>query len=64
VRSDTDNSAKHWLMRAKEARAQASSMTDAQAKRTMLGIAATYEGLSRRMAQRAAKTDQPVGKAE
>jgi hypothetical protein len=51
-------------MRAKEARAQASSMTDAQAKRTMLGIAATYEGLSRRMAQRAAKTDQPAGKAE
>jgi hypothetical protein len=47
------NDPKHWRYRAKEARAMAESMTDPEAKRLMLNVAADYERLAERAEQRA-----------
>jgi len=43
------NDPRHWHERAKEARALAETLTDSQARRQMLEVAAAYE----RMAERA-----------
>ena len=48
------NDPKHWLDRAKEARALAEQIDDPEAKRTMLGIADDYERLAKRAEERAA----------
>jgi hypothetical protein len=48
------NDPKHWLDRAKEARALAEQMDDPEAKRTMLAIADDYERLAKRAEERAA----------
>ena len=45
---------KHWLDRAKEARALAEQIDDPEAKRTMIGIADDYERLAKRAEERAA----------
>ena len=42
------NDPKHWLDRAKEARALAEQMSDPEAKRTMLKNADDYERLAQR----------------
>jgi hypothetical protein len=46
--------AQHWLDRAEEARLQAADMTDPQAKREMLMIAAEYQRLAKHAEERAA----------
>jgi len=43
---------KHWLDRAKKARAHAEQMSDPESKRTMLGIAESNESLARRAEQK------------
>jgi hypothetical protein len=43
---------KHWRDHAERARVHAEQMSDPESKRTMLGIAAGYESLSRRADQR------------
>lgn len=43
---------KHWLDRAKTARAHAEQISDPELKRTMLDIAESYETLARRAEQR------------
>jgi hypothetical protein len=48
------NDPKHWVDRAKEARAVAEQIDDPEAKRTMLGIADDYERLAQRAQERAA----------
>jgi hypothetical protein len=48
------NDPKHWLDRAKEARALAEQMDDPEAKRTMLKNADDYERLAQRAEERAA----------
>jgi hypothetical protein len=48
------NDPKHWLDRAKEARALAEQMNDPEAKRTMLKNADDYERLAQRAVERAA----------
>jgi hypothetical protein len=48
------NDPKHWLGRAKEARALAEQINDPEARRTMLGIADDYELLAMRAEARAA----------
>jgi hypothetical protein len=48
------NDPKHWLDRAKEARALAEQMNDPEAKRTMLKNADDYERLAQRAEQRRA----------
>ena len=48
------NDPKHWLDRAKEARALAEQMSDPEAKRTMLKNAYDYERLAQRAEERAA----------
>ena len=48
------NDPKHWLDRAKEARALAEKMDDPEAKRTMLKNADDYERLAQRAEERAA----------
>ena len=48
------NDPKHWLNRAKEARALAEQIDDPEAKRTMLKIADDYERLAQRAQERAA----------
>ncbi len=48
------NDAKHWLDRAKEARALAEQIDDPEAKRTMLKNADDYERLAQRAQERAA----------
>jgi len=48
------NDPKHWLDRAKEARALAEQMNDPEAKRTMLKNADDYERLAKRAEERAA----------
>jgi hypothetical protein len=48
------NDPKHWLDRAKEARALAEQMDDPEAKRTMLKNADDYERLAQRAGERAA----------
>jgi hypothetical protein len=47
------NDPKHWRYRAEEARAMAESMTDPEAKRLMLNVAADYERLAKRAEDRA-----------
>ena len=47
------NDPKHWRYRAKEARAMAESMTDPEAKQSMLNVAADYERLAKRAEDRA-----------
>jgi len=42
------NNAKHWRERADEARAVAEGLHDPDAKRMMLGIAETYEKLTKK----------------
>jgi hypothetical protein len=42
----------HWFDRAEKARVHAEQMSDPESKRTMLGIAASYESLARRADQR------------
>jgi hypothetical protein len=49
------NDPKHWLDRAKEARALAEQMDDPEAKRTMLKNADDYERLAQRAEARAAE---------
>ena len=44
--SPTDDPA-HWRQKAYEARRMAHQLSDPEAKRTMLGIAASYEQLAR-----------------
>ena len=41
------NDPKHWRYRAEEARAMAESMTDPEAKQSMLNVAADYERLAK-----------------
>jgi hypothetical protein len=48
------NDPKHWLNRAKEARALAEQIDDPEAKRTMLKNADDYERLAQRAQERAA----------
>ena len=48
------NDPKHWLDRAKEARALAEQMSDPETKRTMLKNAYDYERLAQRAKERAA----------
>src|SRR5262249_3829851 len=48
------NDPKHWLDRAKEARALAEQMDDSEAKRTMLKNADDYERLAQRAQERRA----------
>jgi len=48
------DNAEHWRTRAKEARAAADLITDPDARRTMLEIAAKYERLAERATQRRA----------
>jgi hypothetical protein len=48
------NNPKHWLDRAKEARALAEQMDDPEAKSTMLKNADDYERLAQRAEERAA----------
>lgn len=48
--------ARHWQMRASEARAVASGLDDAEARRMMLEIAESYEALARRAAIRDRET--------
>jgi hypothetical protein len=48
------NDPKHWLDRAKEARALAEQIGDPEAKRTMLKNADDYERLAQRAEERAA----------
>jgi hypothetical protein len=43
---------KHWRDRAEKARVHAEQMSDPESKRTMLGIAESYERLARRADQR------------
>jgi hypothetical protein len=45
---------KHWLDRAKEARALAEQLDDPEAKRTMFATADDYERLAKRAEERAA----------
>ena len=48
------NDPKHWRYRAEEARgAMAESMTDPEAKQSMLNVAADYERLAKRAEDRA-----------
>lgn len=47
-------SSEHWLARAKEARDMAEKITDADAKRAMLEIAADYEKVAKRVEAREA----------
>ena len=47
------NDPKHWRYRAEEARAMAESMTDPEAKQSMLDVAADYERLAKRAEDRA-----------
>ena len=47
------NDPKHWRYRAEEARAMAESMTDPEAKQSMLNVAAEYEKLAKRAEDRA-----------
>jgi len=49
------NDPKHWRERAEEARRHAEQMADAEAKRTMLGIADSYEQLARKAEARLAE---------
>src|SRR5262249_31670932 len=49
------NDPKHWLDRAKEARALAEQIADPEAKRTMLKNADDYERLAQRTQERAAR---------
>jgi hypothetical protein len=48
------NDPEHWRSRAKEARAIADQMTDADSRSAMLRIADDYDRLAERAAQRAA----------
>jgi hypothetical protein len=48
------NDPKHWLDRAKEARALADQIADPEAKRTMVKNADDYERLAQRAQERAA----------
>jgi hypothetical protein len=50
----TINDPKHWLDRAREARAIAEQIGDPEAKRTMLKNADDYERLAQRAEERAA----------
>jgi hypothetical protein len=56
--------AKHWLDRADEARAVAGQMSDPEAKRTMLGIADSYERMARFAAVRSAKLQAAASKCQ
>jgi hypothetical protein len=51
--SDLLNNPESWRQRAAEARAIANGMTDPVAKRTMLGVAQSYERLAERAELRA-----------
>jgi len=55
---DLPNNAESWHKRATEARAIASGMTDPDAKRMMLGIAASYERLAERAERRGKNHDK------
>ena len=52
--SHSINDPKHWLDRAREARALAEQIDDLKAKRTMLKNANDYERLAQRAEERAA----------
>jgi hypothetical protein len=49
----------HWHACAKEARSVAGLMTDPSAKKTLLGIAASYDVLARHAEKRLAEQDGP-----
>ena len=53
--SDLLRDPKHWRERADEARRVADKLTDQDAKKTMLGIAASYDRLAERAQIRAGK---------
>ena len=53
------NDPEHWRSRAEEARVQAELMADPLSKSTMLDIAAQYERLAQRAAQRAEPEKRP-----
>ena len=52
-------SPEHWLSRAKEARDMAAKITDPQAKKAMVEIAATYEKVAKRAEAREAGVEFP-----
>ena len=52
------NNPESWRQRAAEARAIANGMTDPEAKRTMLGVAQSYELLAERAQLRAKGRDK------
>lgn len=54
------NDPKHWLDRAKQARALAEQLDDPEAKRTMLATADDYERLAKRAEERAAGREGPT----
>jgi hypothetical protein len=49
---DLLNNVEHWRGRAEEARVHAEQMTDPEARRMMLEIAASYDKLARRAEER------------
>ena len=55
---DLLNNPEGWRQRAAEARAIASRMTDPDAKRTMFGVAQSYERLAERAELRAERRDK------
>ena len=57
------DNAKHWRERAEEARALARLLHDPAAKRTMEGVAESYERVAQR-AKRAAEKVRPDGNAK
>jgi hypothetical protein len=59
--SDLLHNPESWRKRATEARGIASGMTDPDAKRTMLGIAQSYERLAERAELRAMSRDKGLG---
>ena len=52
--------ARHWSDRAEEARLQAADMTDPQARREMLMIAAEYRRLAEHVQERPARKKPPA----
>jgi hypothetical protein len=53
------NDAKHWRDRAEEARTHADQMSDAEAKRMMMGIAESHEKIAKRAEERQLAPREP-----
>ena len=56
---DLLNNVTHWKDRAEEARAHAQQLTDPEAKRMMLDIATSYDGIAARAEERILRTTSP-----